>query len=56
MPRISNIGDSSISKNFSNANLNNHKGSDQGGEQFTVSGTPKQQQLQTISDKNAGNN
>lgn len=56
MPRISNIGDASISKNFSNTTLNNHKGSDQGGEQFTVSGTPKQQQLQTISDKNAGNN
>ena len=53
MPRISNIGDASISKNFSNTTLNNHKGSDQGGEQFTVSGTPKQQQLQTISDKNA---
>lgn len=55
MPHISNIGDSSISKNFSNSSLNN-RGSEQGGEQFTVSGTPKQQQLQSVSDKNTSNN
>ena len=53
---ISNIRDvSSAGKGFSNSALNN-RNSEQGGEQFSVSGTPKEEQLAPINEKNAGNN
>ncbi|MCR4779995.1 MAG: hypothetical protein K5876_02750 [Ruminiclostridium sp.] len=52
---ISNIRDVSAGKGFSNSALNN-RNSEQGGEAFSVSGAPKQEQLQAVSDKNAGNN
>ncbi len=53
---ISNIRDvSSAGKGFSNTALNN-RNSEQGGEQFSVSGTPREEQLQAVNEKNAGNN
>lgn len=53
---ISNIRDvSSAGKGFSNSALNN-RNSEQGGEQFSVDGTSKQEQLAPINEKNAGNN
>ncbi len=53
---ISNIRDvTSAGKGFSNTALNN-RNSEQGGEQFSVSGTPREEQLQAVNEKNAGNN
>ena len=53
---ISNIRDvTSAGKGFSNSALNN-RNSGQNGEGFAVDETQKQEQLQPISDKNAGNN
>ena len=53
---ISNIRDvASAGKGFSNTALNN-RNSEQGGEQFSVSGTPREEQLQAVNEKNAGNN
>ena len=53
---ISNIRDvSSAGKGFSNTALNN-RNSEQGGEQFSVSGAPREEQLQAVNEKNAGNN
>ena len=55
---ISNIRDvATAGKGFSNSALNNRK-SDQGSgeEQFSVDGTPKQEQLQPIGEKNSGSN
>ncbi len=52
---ISNIRDVSAGKGFSNSALNN-RNSEQNGEAFSVSGAPKQEQLQAINEKNAGNN
>lgn len=53
---ISNIRDvSSAGKGFSNSALNN-RNSEQGGEQFSVDGTSKQEQLAPVNEKNAGNN
>ncbi|MBP5604390.1 MAG: hypothetical protein J6X60_02450, partial [Ruminiclostridium sp.] len=53
---ISNIHDiSSAGKGFSNSALNN-RGGDQGGNQFTVDGAPREEQLAPVSDKNAGSN
>ena len=53
---ITNIRDvSSAGKGFSNSALNN-RNSGQNGEGFSVDETQKQEQLQPISDKNAGNN
>ncbi len=53
---ISNIHDiSSAGKGFSNSALNN-RGGDQSGNQFTVDGAPREEQLAPISDKNAGSN
>ena len=52
---ISNIRDVSAGKGFSNSALNN-RNNEQNGEGFSVSGAPKQEQLQAVSDKNAGNN
>ena len=54
MPQISHISDAT-SKSY-NTGLNNNRGSEQGGEQFTVAGAPKQEQLQAVSDKNTGSN
>ncbi len=52
---ISNIRDVSAGKGFSNSALNN-RNSEQNGEAFSVSGAPKQEQLQAVNEKNAGNN
>ncbi len=54
---ISNIRDvSSAGKGFSNSALNNRNSEKGGDEAFSVDGTEKQQQLQPINEKNAGNN
>ena len=53
---ISNIRDvSSAGKGFSNSALNN-RNSGKGEDAFSVEGAPKQEQLQPINEKNAGNN
>lgn len=53
---ISNIRDvSSAGKGFSNTALNN-RNSGKGEDAFSVEGTPKQEQLQPINEKNSGNN
>jgi len=53
---ISNIRDvSSAGKGFSNTALNN-RNNGKGEDAFSVEGTPKQEQLQPINEKNAGNN
>ena len=53
---ISNIRDvSSAGKGFSNSALNN-RNNGKGEDAFSVEGTPKQEQLQPINEKNAGNN
>lgn len=55
MPQIPQIGDAA-GKNYSTT-LNNNRGSSSGGEQqFTVDGSQRPEQLQVVSDKNAGNN
>lgn len=53
---ISNVRDVSPGKGFSNTALNNRNGSGQEGEAFSVSGAPRQEQLQAVNEKNAGNN
>jgi len=53
---ISNVRDVSAGKGFSNSALNNRSNSEQGGDAFSVSGAPKQEQLQAVNEKNAGNN
>ena len=52
---ISNVRDVSAGKGFSNTALNN-RNNGQEGEAFSVNGTPKQEQLQAVNEKNAGNN
>ncbi len=55
MPQIPQIGDAT-GKSYSTT-LNNNRGSSSGGEQqFTVDGSQRPEQLQVVSDKNAGNN
>lgn len=55
MPQIPQIGDTT-GKSYSTT-LNNNRGSSSGGEQqFTVDGSQRPEQLQVVSDKNAGNN
>lgn len=55
MPQIPQIGDST-GKSYSTT-LNNNRGSSSGGDQqFTVDGSQRPEQLQVVSDKNAGNN
>lgn len=55
MPQIPQIGDAT-GKSYSTT-LNNNRGSSSGGEQqFTVDGSQRPEQLQGVSDKNAGNN
>ena len=53
---ITNVRDVSAGKGFSNSALNNRNSGQNGENQFSVDGTPKQEQLAPISDKNAGNN
>ena len=53
---ISNVRDVSAGKGFTNTALNNRSGSGQEGEAFSVNGTPRQEQLQAVNEKNAGNN
>lgn len=56
MPQIPQIGDAT-GKSYSTT-LNNNRGSSSGGgeQQFTVDGSQRPEQLQVVSDKNAGNN
>ena len=54
---ISNIRDVSAGKGFTNSALNNRNSSGQNGDNpFSVDGTPKQEQIAPINEKNAGNN
>ncbi len=54
MPQIPQIGDST-GKSYSTS-LNSNRGSSGGEQQFTVDGSQKPEQLQVVSDKNAGSN
>lgn len=57
MPPISNIGDISSGKSFTAGNTlnNNRGGSEQNGDQFSVAGAQKPEQLKVVSEKSSGN-